>query len=232
MSIRPQYADAIRPLALFAALDDEQFETLCRRMHAVPFEDGQILFQRGEPAKHFFVVLEGSVKLALQSRTGEEKVVERLGAGQSFAEALTFMDAPAYPLAAIGTEPGLAIAVPGPEYRTYLAESPATCLRLLAEMSRRMHGLVREIEELTLASATARLVRHVLELAAQQPGSSAPDGSLVVTLAEAKQSLAARLTIRPETLSRILRALAEDGIVTVEGRSIRVHDLARFRAAA
>lgn len=231
MPQKAQYRDAIRDQPLFAALDDEQFERVDRRTQLVSLEARQLLFQRGEPARSFYLVLEGSVKLALQSRAGDEKVVERLGPGQSFAEALMFVDAPMYPLAAIAIDPSLVLAVPNAEYRAVLAESPPTCLRLLAELSRRLHGLVREIEELTLASATNRFVRHVLELAGPPlPGGRA--SPVTITLPESKQMLASRLAIKPETLSRILRTLNDSGVVTVDGRSIHVPDLDRLRAVA
>lgn len=230
MSLKAQYADEIRRQPVFAALDEEQFERVQRRAQVLSLEARQLLFQRGDPARHFYVVLDGSLKLALQSRAGDEKIVERLFAGQSFAEALMFLDAPMYPLAAIAIEPAIVLSVPNAEYRAVLAESPATCLRLLAEFSRRLHGLVREIEELTLASATSRLVRHVLELAGpQHAGGPAP---LTITLPESKQMLAARLAIKPETLSRILRALTDAGVMSVDGRSIHVPDVERLRAVA
>jgi CRP-like cAMP-binding protein len=229
MPQKAQYRDAIRDQPLFAALDDEQFERVERRTQVVSLDARQLLFQRGEPARNFYLVLEGSVKLALQSRAGDEKIVELVGPGQSFAEALMFMDAPAYPLAAIATDPSLVLAVPNAEYRAVLAESPPTCLRLLAELSRRLHALVREIEELTLASATNRFVRHVLDLAGSPPPGAA---HVTITLPESKQVLASRLAIKPETLSRILRTLNDAGVVSVDGRSIHVPDVDRLRAVA
>jgi CRP/FNR family transcriptional regulator, dissimilatory nitrate respiration regulator len=229
MPQKAQYRDAIRDQPLFAALDDEQFDRIERRTLLVSLDANQLLFQRGEPAGNFYLVLEGSVKLALQSRAGDEKIVERLGPGQSFGEALMFVDAPMYPLAAIATDPSVVLAVPNAEYRAVLAESPPTCLRLLADLSRRLHGLVREIEELTLASATNRFVRHVLDLAGSLPPGAA---AVTITLPESKQMLASRLAIKPETLSRILRTLNDSGVVAVEGRSIHVPDLDRLRAVA
>ncbi len=55
---------------------------------------GQLLFDRGQPARHFYVVLDGQVNLVLYSKAGEEKIVDILGPGQSFAEAVMFMAGP------------------------------------------------------------------------------------------------------------------------------------------
>lgn len=226
MTLRPDLEDFLGSYPLFAALDPDQFRRLGQAVHVLSLDAQQMLFQRGDAARHWYVVLSGSVKLALQSRSGDEKVVERLGPGQSFGEALMFMEAPAFPLAAVALEPSEVLAVSNAAFIAVLKDSPETCFRMLADLSRRLHGLVREIEELTLASATLRLVRHVLELA----GTGAT-GAVTVTLEESKQLVASRLAIKPETLSRILRSLSDAGVLTVDGRHLHVPDLARLREA-
>lgn len=217
--------EALRSHYLFAGLEPGQFERAVDGAAPIELATGQILFQRGEPAQHFFIVVDGEVKLALQSRAGEEKVVERLGPGNSFAEALMFVDGPRYPLAAIALEPSRVLAIRTAEFVAMLRASPDTCLRLLADLSRRLHARIREIEELTLESATHRLVRHLLELA---PAGAA--GPLTVTLDESRQLLASRLAIKPETLSRILRSLSDAGAIRIDGRQIQLTDPARLRA--
>ena len=216
---------ALRSHYLFAGLEPEQFAQLAPSAEQIELAAGQMLFQRGEPARHFFIVVDGEVKLALQSRAGEEKVVERLGPGHSFAEALMFVDAPRYPLAATALEPSRVLAIGTAEFVAMLRASPDTCLRLLADLSRRLHARIREIEELTLESATHRLVRHLLALA---PSGAA--GPLTVTLDESRQLLASRLAIKPETLSRILRSLSDAGAIRIDGRQIELRDPARLRA--
>jgi CRP/FNR family transcriptional regulator, dissimilatory nitrate respiration regulator len=226
-ALDPGLAAALRQHYLFNGLEPEQFAHVAAGVELLELGAGQLLFQRGEPARHFFVVATGEVKLALQSRAGEEKVVERLGPGQSFAEALMFMAGPVYPLAAIALEPSRVLAIGAGEFVAMLRASPDTCLALLADLSRRLHARIREIEELTLESATHRLARHLLALA---PGGAAVP--LTVTLEESRQLLASRLAIKPETLSRILRSLSDSGAIRIDGRQIEIRDPARLRATA
>lgn len=224
MALPADLASTLRAFPMFGAFDDDQFRELARAMQPLELAPRQLLFQRGDAAEHFYIVLEGSVRLVLQSRDGQEKVVERLGPGQSFGEALMFLAAPAFPLAAIALEASRVLAVPSQAFRTLLRESPDTGMRMLADLSRRLHAMVREIEDLTLESATRRLTRHLLGHA-----TDAPEGGAVVTLDETKQQLASRLAMKPETLSRILRSLSDAGMIAVDGRSIRVLDAARLR---
>jgi len=92
-------------------------------------------------------------------------------------------------------------------------------------VSQRLHMRIREIEYLTLESATHRLVRH---LESRLP----PDetGATEITLQESRQELASRLSMKPETLSRILRHLSDDGSIVVQGRVLQVPDRKRLLA--
>jgi CRP/FNR family transcriptional regulator, dissimilatory nitrate respiration regulator len=218
---------SLRAHHLFERLEPAQFAAVTASAETVELAAGQMLFQRGEPARHFYVVVSGEVKLALVSRSGEEKVVERLLPGHSFAEALMFVSLPVYPLAAVAVEPSRVIALDSAAFLGMLHASPATCLQLLADLSRRLHARIKEIEELTLESATPRLVRHFLSLL--PPGAAAP---AEIALDESRQMLASRLAIKPETLSRLLRTLSDAGLIEVEGRVIRLIGLARLQALA
>ena len=188
-------------------------------------EAGQLLFDRGQPARYFYIVIEGQVNLVLYSKGGEEKIVDILGPGQSFAEAVMFMSGPVYPVSSVAATKSKIARFSSQEYISILRESPETCLRMLGHLSQRLHMRIREIEYLTLESATHRLVRMI---ASKLPAGT--DGAVEITLQESRQEIASRLSMKPETLSRILRALADGGAVEVEGRVLRVPDRGRLLA--
>jgi CRP-like cAMP-binding protein len=95
---------------------------------------------------------------------------------------------------------------------------------MLGHMSRRLHGRISDIENLSFASANDRLVRLLL---ARLPEG---DGPLELRLAESRQELAALLSMQPETLSRSLRALNASGAVEIDGRRLRVASRTRLVA--
>ena len=76
MLMRTDVATMLRQHHLFAALDDDQFERVARTIELIPLEHDGVLFQPGDPARRFYVVISGAVKLGLQSPSGEEKIVE------------------------------------------------------------------------------------------------------------------------------------------------------------
>jgi len=210
---------------LFAGLSPQQMQRLLTASHVDEYEAGQVLFDRGQPAQFFFIVVDGQVNLVLYSKAGEEKIVDILGPGNSFAEAAMFMEAPGYPVSAVAAVHSQVARFPSRDYLAILRESPETCLRMLGHLSQRLHMRIREIEYLTLESATHRLVR-LLE-GRLPPGES---GRLEITLQESRQELASRLSMKPETLSRILRHLSDAGAIEVHGRVLLVPDRRKLLA--
>lgn len=215
----------IRAHHLFAGLAPAQLQHLLAASAIEDAEAGQVLFDRGQPARHFYVVIDGQVNLTLYSAAGDEKIVDILGPGQSFAEAVMFMAGPVYPVSAVAAAPSRIARFPSQEYLAILRESPETCLRMLGHLSQRLHMRIREIEYLTLESATHRLVRMI---EGRLPHDAS--GHSEITLQESRQELASRLSMKPETLSRILRALSDGGAIVVDGRSLKVPDRRRLLA--
>jgi CRP/FNR family transcriptional regulator, dissimilatory nitrate respiration regulator len=221
----PQQIAGLRAHHLFAGLSPPQMQRVLATSHVEEYESGQLLFDRGQPAQHFYIVLSGQVNLVLYSKSGEEKIVDILADGQSFAEAVMFMEGSVYPVSAVAAARSHVARFANREYVSILRESPDTCLRMLGHLSQRLHMRIREIEYLTLESATHRLVRLI-------DGRLPPghDGATEVTLAESRQELASRLSMKPETLSRILRHLSDGGAIIVQGRTLKIPDRARLLA--
>jgi len=215
----------VRAHHLFAGLSPPHLQRVLAASRIDDAEAGQVLFDRGQPAQHFYIVVEGQVNLVLYSKAGEEKIVDILGPGHSFAEAVMFMEGSAYPVSAVAAMNSRIARFPNREYISILRESPDTCLRMLGHLSQRLHMRIREIEHLTLESATHRLVRL---LEARLPPDS--DGPADVQLQESRQEIASRLSMKPETLSRILRALSDSGAIVVHGRVVQVPSRARLLA--
>ena len=211
--------EAIRSHHLFAGLEPAQLQRVLETARLEPLDNGQLLFSRGQPARHFYLVLEGQINLAVSSRSGEEKIVDILGPGNSFAEAVMFMEATVYPLSAVAAGRSAVARFVNQDYLAQLRASPDTCLRMMADLSRRLHMRIRDIEYLTLESALHRLVR-LIESRLPPPG----EGPCEITLAESRQELASRLSMKPETLSRIWRQLPDSGAIVVQGRLLRVPD--------
>lgn len=220
MLVKTEIRELLHSHPLFVAFDEDRFQRIAAAAALVRLDPQQVLFQRGDRARAFFIVAEGQVKLFLQSRGGDEKILAMVSPGQSFAEAVMFMQGPIYPVSAGAVEATTLISVPSADFLAALKDDTGTCLRLLGAFSQRLHAQIQEIEELTLESAGNRLIRHLARRAVRDE-----DGRLRVHFDETRQMLASQLSVKPETLSRLTRALTDAGLIEADGRDIVIRDL-------
>ena len=81
-------------LPMFSDLGSEDLDRIAASTVPLHFEKGQSIVQCGDPCTGFHLVVYGQVKLGFTSPQGVEKVVEIVRPGQSFGEALMFLDKP------------------------------------------------------------------------------------------------------------------------------------------
>lgn len=210
---------------MFAALSSDQRQRLLHAGRVEQLEAEQVLYSRGDASSRFFLVLEGQINLSLHSREGVEKIIDIQGPGQVFAEAVAFMARPVYQMTATAATAARVLGIPNQDYVEILLGNPGACREVLQHLSSRLHVRIREIEGITLESATSRVAR--LLDGRMPPGATS---RARIRLAETRQELASYLAMKPETLSRALRVLADDGAVAVQGRTIDVVSRARLRS--
>lgn len=209
-------AAELRRAPLLSALSDQQLERLLQRAALLHLGRGQMLFHQDEPAQRFYFVRSGQMRLFRLSSDGDEKVIELVQASQTFAEALLFMGTGRYPVCAAALKATELVSIDGPDFVAMLRESPETCFALLGDLSRRLHAMIAEIDSLALLSAQGRVARWLLRNSAPER----PTLKLEVT----KSVLASRLSIQPETWSRVTRRLIDKGVIAVAGEWIEIRD--------
>jgi CRP-like cAMP-binding protein len=214
----------LRNLPLFRDLSAGEVDRIAASTSQVRVPAGSILFRKGDSCAGFHVVVYGQVKLAFGASDGSEKVVEILGPGQSFGEAVMFLDKP-YAVFAETLTDSLLVHVGRAVILQELERSPDFARRMLGGLAHRLHRIVGDLEGYSLKSGTQRVIGYLLrDVAGGQTGRTAE-----VTLPATKSVIASRLSITREHFSRILHELSDAGLIKVSGRSIRFLDLERLR---
>lgn len=216
--------DDLRRAPLLSRLAPEQLERVSRQAVRVRLDAEQLLFSQGDAATRFYLLLTGQMRLFRLSPEGAEKVIEIVNPGQTFAEALMFLNAPRYPVCAAALAGSELIAIDARDFAGMLRESVDTCFLLLGALSQRLRGLIGEIDDLTLHTATSRVARY---LAAKMPS----DGQ-TLELDVRKGVLASRLSVQPETFSRVIKSLSGQGVIRIQGNQITILDPAALRTVA
>ena len=178
-----------------------------------------VICRGGEPMPGVVVLAYGSAKLTLRRREGEEKVVRFLGAGDSFGEAAALQGRPC-PVDVVALTDSMVVLVPPLPLLRLLEVDPAFARNLVRALSEKFLGLLAELEASLQQSALQRLASYLDSLAEANDG---PD-TWVVRLPASKTAVAARLGVTKETMSRLLRELAERGLIAVTRREIEILD--------
>ena len=212
-------------LPLFHALTTEQLARLAEHTRSRRLAKNEMLFQKGDPALGFHVIVFGQVKLAFPSSNGNEKVVEIIGPNQSFGEAAMFSER-SYPVFAEALTDSMVLHVSKDTVFDLLEKDPSFARRMLSGMAMRMHLLVQDVESYSLRSSTQRVIGYLLQ---HCPADEHCEDRVEITLPTSKQVIASRLNLTPETLSRIFHDLAQTRLIDMHGKQIVIANLRRLR---
>ncbi len=218
----PRY---LATLPLFTSLCDDELARLAHGCQLRRMERGRIIFRAGEPCNEFHVTVVGQVKLFAISPAGTEKVIELCGPGQSFAEAVMFMGVP-YVVSAQTLTDSLVLTMEKSAVLREIYKNPDFSLRMLAGLSRRLHGLIKDVEAYALHSGVQRVIGYLLGDRVNE--SEAMAEAITVSLPVSKAAIASRLSLTPEYFSRVLNELETAGLIQVDKRDIHIADTARL----
>lgn len=206
--------------AAFRALSRRELAETVAHSQIVEVRRGAAIVRRGERMPGLILLGTGSAKLSLRRRNGEENVLRLLEPGDTFGLAATVLDRPC-PVDLLALSPCLAAVVPPMQVRKLL-ESNATFARAVTRvLAERFMELVGELESSVQHSSAQRLACYLLSLASASGGAAC-----VSRLPATKTTVAARLGVKKETLSRLLHTLVERKLIAVQGRDIILLDRA------
>ncbi len=216
----------LKSVGLFNDQSNELIRFLTQKSELIQAGRGQLICEKGAQPYGLFCVLDGSVKVAVISHLGNERVMEIVGPGGMFGEASMFTEqpCPVYAEALCKTQ------------LVYLRRSaiieavrhyPEFALSLFNGMSDRLLRLVRDVEICCLQPAADRVVSYLLDNAVAQHGDS---NRATVQLPAGKAIVASNLNLTPETFSRELHGLVAAGLVSVERRQVSVNDMKSLRS--
>ncbi len=226
MAAKPTPGDLqiITRIAVFRGLKPETVEHIIAPASAVMLKAHECLFRQGEPATAFFIVIDGWVKLYRITPSGEETVIHTLTKGDSFAEAVAFTGS-RYPATAEAVSDARVVRIPADHIVRCIRESPDIALAMIASTSQHLHHLVQQVEQLKAQSGVQRVAEFLASLA------PVDHGSCVIALPYDKVLIAARLGLKPESLSRAFAKLRSIG-VAVHASHVAVSDIGKLRQLA
>jgi CRP/FNR family transcriptional regulator len=217
----------IRPLAMCSALNNDGLHRIEEIVRQVSLTPNQMLFLEGDPAKHVYNIVAGTLRVSKQLADGRRQITGFLFAGDF-------------------------VGLGGAEGYSYSAEAvtPVTLCRFrwhqlgalfeaYPKLERRLFGMA--VDELAAAqeqflllgrkSARERVASFLLQLSerAERRGLSKSPVRLPMTRAD----IADYLGLTTETVSRSFSALKRDGVIEVpDSHQVVLHDIDALDAIA
>jgi len=191
---------------------DQVRQLLRSHLHPRRFRKGTLIWREGETSGILIAIRTGRVKIYRLLSTGKSVTLFLFGPGDVFGF-LPFLDGGAYPAYAQAIEDVEADVLPRSALLQALHADPSLAIALIALLGRRLREAMDLIQSLSTPGVQSRVAAALLALLAEGPASS----PLVVMLPVTAQEFAGAVGIAPETLSRALRHLEDDGILAREG---------------
>lgn len=215
----------LRTLPMFRGLSEPERQNVARGCRLRRYSRGDMVFRAGEMCESFYFVVSGQVRLYVASSTGEEKVIELIGSGHSFAEAMMFLPKP-YMLNAQTLTDTLLMTVSKQAVFDEIERDHQFSMQMLSGISHWLHRLLLDVEGYALHSGMQRLIGYLLrdvELESEEDL-----GVVTVSFPVSKATIASRLSLTPEYFSRVLHQLESENLIEIDKREVRILDVRRL----
>lgn len=176
----------------------------------------QVLIEEGEPARDFFQVDQGQVKMYTINPEGQEFMQGIFNAGESFGEPALLGNFD-YPSNAMATMPGKVWRLAKPEFLVLLKENFDVHLKLSQVLCKRLQYKTMILTEVSSYDPEHRLMTLLTYFKSKLIKKGAVDKALIPFT---RQQLADMTGLRVETVIRSIKKLERDGKLILQGHKI------------
>lgn len=177
-------------------------------------QPGETVIDFADSSDEVFIIISGTVRVAVHSASGHEVILGELGTGEIFGE-MSAIDGLSRSANVTAVHSSVLWCLPRAAFLDLVLRAPSAGLWLLRLLTARLRLLDARNVELAVLPVRQRLVAELLRL-----GRPREDGQLRITPPPAQHILAARIGARREAVSRELSAMGREGLAVVSRQSI------------
>ncbi len=210
---------------LFEGLKQEQLEYLAQHARLQHYAAGDIIVRETDVARGFYMVVKGRVKVFKISPDGRDQTIYHFGPSEPFCLCALFENR-SFLANAAALEESEVLFIPAESLDRMATDEPSLLFNLLFHLARRLKEALDLVETLTVRTLNERVALFLVKLVHSQEaeqGASA-DGAVSVHLPMTHRELAKIIGSSHEALSRAFRALSQQGVLTLHGRDVEIHD--------
>lgn len=198
--------EALKQNPFFCYLKEEHLEKLALIGEVLDYKKGESIFFEGKEANSTYLIIDGIVKIYKIGENGKEQIIHIFGKGELFAE-IALIENQTYPASAEALTFTKLVAFRREKLKELFRNDPEIMTSILGICIFRLQKLISFIESIRLRDARKRVLYFLWELS--ENGKINP-----IKLGFKKHQIALLLGITPETFSRVLKGLKEEGIIT------------------
>jgi len=197
-------------LPLFAGLAPAELDDVLKDARAIHQAKGTQVFEEGQEAHSFFVLLHGHVRAAKTTSAGQQVVVRYVVPGEIFGVAVA-IGSDRYPATATAVDDSVVLAWPSAAWPRLVAKHPALATSTLHTVGNRLQESNMRVVEMSTEQVERRVARALLRLT-QQAGRKVETG-IEIDFPISRQDIAEMTGTTLHTVSRILSAWDSQGLV-------------------
>lgn len=215
---------ALERIEIFRDLDPREIERLTQRMNWRNYKANQQIIGHQEASTDVYFMVSGTVRVILFSSAGKEVAFRDIHAGECFGEFAAIDGAPRSANVIALTEVMIG-SVSAETFRTILQEFPPVSMAMLTYLTGMVRSLSERIFEFSTLAVKNRIHSELLRLARE---SGHDGGTARISPAPTHADIASRISTHREAVTRELNELTKSGLISRDGRTLIVSDLAEL----
>lgn len=221
---REDLVDMLHKVKQFSCLPREAISTIISAGNTRHYKNGQFVFHAEDPCSGMFVLIKGQVDLCMEGPEGQISILATLSPVIMFNE-VAVLDGGPNPISAIATSDIIVWHIRYTKFQEILLETPQIGIALLNILAKRNRQLISHYDDLSFRTVQSRLAKHLIDLS--------EGGTLPIDRSQHPvKTIAARIVTGPEAVSRTLKVLKLDNLITCTRREIHIKDLKRLQNLA
>ena len=211
----------VADLPLFAGLDAAALDAILSEARTARYAKNAAVFEQGEDAHSFFVLLHGHVRASKMTPAGEQVVVRYVGPGETFGVAKA-IGLTRYPATATAVDDSVVLVWPSAAWPRLVARHPALAANALQTVGGRLQETHTRVVEMSTQHVERRVAHALLRLA-KQAGRKVEHG-VEIDFPISRQDIAEMTGTTLHTVSRTLSAWEQRGLIESGRQRIVLRD--------
>ncbi len=199
-------------------------ENFLRHCQRKDYKAKSVILKQGEASDSLLLILDGSVSVMVEDETspsqGHMMVVTYLNPGDFVGEMGLFEDEDAVRSAMVVAKSQCEIAeISYERFHQIRDQFPDILFAISRQFSKRLRQTTRKLTDLAFVDVSGRIAHTLLDLCKEPDAMTHPDGMQIKIT---RQELGKIVGCSREMAGRVLKALEEDGLVSVSGKTMVV----------